>query len=92
MTEKLNKDRETGTTRDATNPCLVGRAELARRLGVAKRTVDRMVRRGELPKPCLGAGGRPRWLWDFVIEFLWRRHAWESKLDARVKHKTGGSG
>ena len=37
----------------------VDRFELAQRLAVHERTVRRMVERGELPKPCLSAGGRP---------------------------------
>jgi excisionase family DNA binding protein len=65
----------------------VGLDELADRLGLSKRTVTRMVARGELPKPCLSVGGRPRWLWRFVIEHCYKRHQRDSELDRRMKRK-----
>ena len=66
---------------------LIDRAELASRLGVDVRTVSRMVRRGELPPPCLGQGGRPRWLWSYVIEFCRQRHARQEQLERRGRSK-----
>ncbi len=66
---------------------LIGRHELARRLDVDVRTVSRMVDRGELPRPCIGQGGRPRWQWQYVSEFLRKRHEQNARLDARVKEK-----
>ena len=60
---------------------IVGRDALARRIGVDVRTVDRMVGRQELPRPCVGHGGRPRWLWSYVVEFLRKRHERQADLD-----------
>lgn len=65
----------------------VDRAELARRLEVHPRTVRRMVDRGELPKPCLSAGGRPRWLWSHVVEYCHKHHLREEDLDRRRHRK-----
>ena len=65
----------------------VDRSELARRLGVHERTVRRMVERGELPKPCLSVGGRPRWLWSHVVEHCQKRHLREEDLDRRRRRK-----
>jgi hypothetical protein len=69
------------------NEDFVGLAELARRLDLSTRTVSRMVTRGELPKPCLGIGGRPRWLWRFVIEHCYHRHQRDRQLDRRMNRK-----
>lgn len=66
---------------------LIGRLELAHRLEVDVRTVSRMVKRGELPRPCIGQGGRPRWLWCYVIECLKRQHERQCKLDGRSRKK-----
>ena len=65
----------------------VGRAELAQRLGVHARTIHRLVARGELPSPCMGASGRPRWLWSYVIEHCRKRHKQEAQLDERTQRK-----
>ena len=65
----------------------IDKRELARRLGIGMRTVDRMVNRGELPRPCIGAGGSPRWLWSHVLEFLRARHECEDKLGQRARRK-----
>ncbi len=65
----------------------VDRAELARRLCVHERTVRRMVERGELPKPCLSAGGRPRWLWSYVVDYCRRQHENTVKLDRRMRRE-----
>ncbi len=62
----------------------IEKPELAQRLGIGMRTVDRMVNRGELPRPCIGAGGSPRWLWSHVIEFLRARHEREDDVGRRV--------
>jgi hypothetical protein len=67
---------------------IVGRETLARRIGVDVRTVDRMVARQELPPPCIGQGGRPRWLWSYVVEFLRKRHERQAQLDQRMAAKT----
>lgn len=66
---------------------LIDRTTLAQRLDVDVRTVSRMVKRRELPRPCIGQGGRPRWKWDFVLDFLQRRHEQQDKLDARLQSK-----
>lgn len=66
---------------------IVDRDELARRLDLHPRTVRRMVARGELPGPCLGAGGRPRWLWSYVVEHCRKRHQREDDLDRRKNRK-----
>ncbi len=66
---------------------IVDRAELAARLQVDARTVSRMVARGELPGPCLGAGGRPRWLWGYVVDFLRNQHECSTRLDRRTQEK-----
>ena len=69
------------------NEDFVGLAELARRLDLSTRTVTRMVTRGELPKPCLSTGGRPRWLWRFVVEHCYQRHQRDKELDRRRDRK-----
>ena len=69
----------------------IGRDELARRLSVHARTVSRMVERGELPRPCMSDGGRPRWLWSFVVEFCHERHMKQAKLEQKLKRKLGES-
>lgn len=66
---------------------LIDRGELARRLCVDARTVSRMVRRGELPPPCVGQGGRPRWLWSYVIESCRQRHVRQEALARQLKSK-----
>ena len=63
----------------------LGRSELAQRLGIHERTVSRMVERGELPQPCIGQGGRPRWLWSFVVEFCRKRHERMARRNDRLK-------
>jgi len=68
-------------------PELIDRTTLAQRLDVDVRTVSRMVKRRELPRPCIGEGGRPRWLWKSVLDFLRRRHEQQDKLDARLQSK-----
>ncbi len=68
---------------------IIGRSELAYRLGVSSRTVSRMVDRGELPRPCLSDGGRPRWLWSFVMEFLEKRHRRQCAMERRKETKLG---
>ena len=65
----------------------VDRAELARRLGVHVRTIRRMVERGELPSPCLSAGGRPRWLWSYVLDYCHQRHKSAVTVDRRMRRK-----
>jgi excisionase family DNA binding protein len=65
----------------------VDQGELARRLGVHVRTVRRMVARGELPSPCMGAGGRPRWLWSYVVDFCRAAHERESSITRRMRSK-----
>jgi len=65
----------------------VDRTEMARKLGVHTRTIGRMVERGELPRPCLSAGGRPRWLWSHVVEYCQKRHQREDDLGRRRQRK-----
>lgn len=69
------------------NEEFVGLSELACRLDLSTLTVTRMVARGELPKPCLSIGGRPRWLWRFVIEHCYHRHQRDRELDRRMNRK-----
>ena len=69
------------------NNDLIGRSELAKRLSVNVRTVDRMVRRGELPEPCMSPGGRPRWLWSFVVDFCRKRHDRQVEIAKRMRDK-----
>jgi hypothetical protein len=68
-------------------PELIDRTELARRFNVDVRTVSRMVKRGELPYPCVGQGGRPRWLWAYVIEYCRKRHERQTVVDRRLRSK-----
>ena len=72
---------------ESPNEEFIDRAELARRLGVHERTIRRMVARGELPRPCVGAGGCPRWLWSFVLEHCRKQHYHTVKLDGKLKSK-----
>ena len=65
----------------------VGLDDVARRLAVSPRTVRRMIERGELPKPCLSAGGRPRWLWNYIVEFCRKRHGREATVVWRLNSK-----
>ena len=77
--------------RDGSAPAddvFVGLDEVARRLELSPRTVRRMVERGDLPKPCLSAAGRPRWLWGYVLEYCRKRHQREGELDRRKSRKT----
>lgn len=85
----LNIDgpNETGCTSESGAEVLIDRTEIARRLGMNVRTVDRLVKRGELPQPCIGQGGRPRWLWSYVVDFCLQQHHRQNKLDHRLKHK-----
>lgn len=66
---------------------LVSRDQLAALLQVNPRTVARMVERGELPRPCLSEGGRPRWMWGYVLEHCRRRHDRLNALDRRTRNK-----
>ena len=77
------------TTEETTSAAdeFVGVDELARRLELSSRTVRRMIERGELPKPCLSAAGRPRWLWDYVLDYCRKRHQREEDLDRRKQRK-----
>jgi len=65
----------------------VDRGGLAQRLGVHERTIRRMVARGELPRPCVGAGGCPRWLWSFVLEHCRKQHHSTVRIDGKMKSK-----
>ncbi|MCO6438636.1 MAG: hypothetical protein J5J06_16205 [Phycisphaerae bacterium] len=65
----------------------VDRAELARRLGVHERTIRRIVERGELPRPCLSSGGRPRWLWKYVLAFCQKQHENAVKVDRKMRRE-----
>ncbi len=74
---------------DNPRPCdvFVGLEEVALRLGVSPRTVRRMVERGELPRPCLSAGGRPRWLWSYIVEYCRKQHERAITVDRRLRKK-----
>jgi predicted DNA-binding transcriptional regulator AlpA len=72
---------------ESLNEEFIDRSDLARRLGVHERTIRRMVARGELPRPCVGTGGRPRWLWSFVLEHCRKQHYNAVRLDGKVKTK-----
>ena len=61
------------------------KSELAHRLAIHERTVSRMVDRGELPQPCMGHGGRPRWLWSFVLEYCRKRHEQQARRTSSMK-------
>ena len=63
----------------------IDRAELARRLCVHERTIRRMMERGELPRPCVGDGGRPRWLWGYVLEHCRKHHENTAKIDRKLR-------
>jgi excisionase family DNA binding protein len=65
----------------------IDRDELAQRLNLHPRTVQRMIARGELPRPCLSVGGRPRWLWSYVLEFCRQRHEHDEGLGRRRRQK-----
>lgn len=67
----------------------VDRAVCARWLGFHPRTVRRIAERSELPKPCLSAGGRPRWLWSHVVVYCRKRHLREADLDQRKNRPVG---
>lgn len=45
---------------------VVGAVEIARRLGVARATVDQWRQRSVLPDPRWQVGGRPAWSWAEV--------------------------
>lgn len=53
-------------------PDLIGRAEMAERLGVGASTIDRWQRRSILPDPDLRLGSQDVWLWDTVRD--WAKH------------------
>lgn len=61
--------------------------ELAQRLGVHERTLERWIQQDQLPPPCLGHGGRPRWLWSFVVGFCRQTHGRQGAQGARVNSK-----
>ncbi len=73
------------TDENRTDDRFIGKAELAHRICVDVRTVSRMVKRGELPQPCIGHGGRPRWLWSYVVAFCRKRHERMTRQDKRMK-------
>ena len=65
----------------------VGLEEVALRLAVSPRTVRRMVERGELPRPCLSAGGRPRWLWSYIVDYCRKHHEREVAVSTKLRKK-----
>lgn len=48
------------------HPTVVGLAEIARRLGAPRATVDMWRYRGLFPAPRWQVGGRPAWRWQDV--------------------------
>jgi len=75
------------TSAGALSEDFVDRAELACRLGVHERTIRRMVERGELPRPCLSSGGRPRWLWSYVLDYCHKQHEHAVKVDRKMRRE-----
>ncbi len=63
----------------------IDRAELDRGLRVHEPTIRRMVERGELPRPCVGDGGRPRWLWGYVLEHCRKHHENSARIDRKLR-------
>lgn len=57
---------------NGSKPDLIGRAEMAERLGVGASTIDRWQRRSILPEPDLRFGSQDVWLWDTVRD--WAKH------------------
>jgi hypothetical protein len=49
---------------------LIGRTELAKRIGVCERSIGPMVARRELPPPLLHTAGLARWEWGQVVKYL----------------------
>lgn len=49
---------------------MLSKSDLARYIGFTTRTVDRMVDRGDLPRPRLSSSGVKRWLRSEVDECL----------------------
>jgi len=47
----------------------VDQVEFAHKLGVHPRTVRRSVARDDLSSRYMGTAGRPRWLWNYLIEY-----------------------
>ena len=60
---------------------------LAEMLRLDKRTITRLVDRGELPKPCLSEGGAPRWLKSYVIRFMIEQHESRTKRARKDRSK-----
>ena len=57
---------------NGSKPDLIGRAEMAERLGVGASTIDRWQRRSILPEPDLRFGSQDVWLWETVRD--WAKH------------------
>lgn len=55
------------TARGEVDP--VGLVEIADRLGVPRRNVDRWRERGVLPDPDWTVGGRPAWDWSTIEDW-----------------------
>ncbi|MBC7076696.1 MAG: AlpA family phage regulatory protein [Synergistales bacterium] len=60
-------------------------ADLAKRLGVSRRTVFRFVSAGKLPQPIRLTRRTVRWQWEAVQE-------WMSANNHRPKRRGGGNG
>lgn len=80
-------EASTAAADELLNEEFIDRGDLAERLGVHERTIRRMVTRGELPQPCVGAGGRPRWLWSFVLEHCRKQHQSAARINGKLKSK-----
>lgn len=90
MTTEMPMPETAGQSAQPTtdNNEFIDKSELGRRLGIHQRTVDRMVKRGELPRPCIGEGrSRPRWLWRYVVEFCQEQHHRKLKLDRKARER-----
>lgn len=85
--EPMIGQASTSAADELPNEEFIDRGDLAERLGVHERTIRRMVTRGELPQPCVGAGGRPRWLWSFVLEHCRKQHQSAARINGKLKSK-----
>lgn len=53
------------------HPAVLGRVDVARRLGVSPKTVDAWRASRGFPEPTWTVGDRPAWSWPVVARWLW---------------------
>jgi hypothetical protein len=75
LAEKLRADQER----------LLGREDLAERIGVSVRSIGSMVGRGDLPQPLLHTAGVARWSWDQVLKHLAARQGRKLRRGRGIK-------